>query len=217
MKHNNVIPNAHFRKDWKRYVKTWFNQPAKKIQRRATRVAKAAKLAPRPLNSLRPAVHCTTIKYNRRVRLGRGFTFDELKAAGITRHEARGIGITVDHRRKNRSEEGFRVNVDRLKRYKSKLVIFPRKACSQKVKKGDSTVEQRKAVAQVTDKFIVPLPSQSKSVKTRKITEEERNRSVQATLRKAFSDAKLWGVREKRAKDKLNKKDDKQETTQMDE
>ena len=27
VKHNNVIPNQHFKKDWQRYVKTWFNQP----------------------------------------------------------------------------------------------------------------------------------------------------------------------------------------------
>lgn len=217
MKHNNVIPNAHFRKDWQRFVKTWFNQPAKKIKRRSLRAAKAAKLAPRPLHALRPAVHCTTIKYNRRVRLGRGFTFEELKAAGINRQEARGVGITVDHRRKNRSEEAFRVNVDRLKRYKSKLVIFPRKPTSQKVKKGDSSVEERKAVSQVTDKFLVPLPSAPARLKARKITQEERDRSVQAILRKAYSDAKLWGVREKRAKDKLNKKEDKEDKTQMDE
>ena len=27
MKHNNQLPNAHFRKDWQRFVKTWFDQP----------------------------------------------------------------------------------------------------------------------------------------------------------------------------------------------
>ena len=27
VKHNNIIPNQHFRKDWQRYVRTWFDQP----------------------------------------------------------------------------------------------------------------------------------------------------------------------------------------------
>jgi large subunit ribosomal protein L13e len=43
-KRNNVIPNGHFHKDWQRYVKTWFNQPARKIRRRQNRIAKAAKV-----------------------------------------------------------------------------------------------------------------------------------------------------------------------------
>lgn len=34
MKHNNVIPNGHFKKHWQNYVKTWFNQPARKARRR---------------------------------------------------------------------------------------------------------------------------------------------------------------------------------------
>ena len=34
VKHNNVIPNGHFKKHWQNYVKTWFNQPARKQRRR---------------------------------------------------------------------------------------------------------------------------------------------------------------------------------------
>lgn len=34
VRHNNVVPNEHFRKDWQNYVKTWFNQPARKKRRR---------------------------------------------------------------------------------------------------------------------------------------------------------------------------------------
>ena len=33
VKHNNVIPNQHFKKKWQFYVKTWFNQPARKKRR----------------------------------------------------------------------------------------------------------------------------------------------------------------------------------------
>lgn len=79
-----------------------------------------------------------TIRYNRKVREGRGFTLAELKEAGVGRKEARGVGIVVDHRRRNLSEEGKKVNVERLQAYKSRLIVFPRKA--GKPKKGDSSV-----------------------------------------------------------------------------
>jgi len=84
VKHNNVIGNGHFKKDWQQRVKTWFNQPAQKAQRRQKRVAKAKQAAPRPLGALRPAVRCQTIKYNRKVRAGRGFTIAELKVRAIS-------------------------------------------------------------------------------------------------------------------------------------
>ena len=29
VKHNNVVPNGHFHKDWENRVKTWFNQVGK--------------------------------------------------------------------------------------------------------------------------------------------------------------------------------------------
>jgi len=80
MKHNNVLPNQHFRKDWKIRVKTWFDQPGRKLRRRLNRVKKAAKLAPRPIDGLlRPAVRGQTLKYNTKLRAGRGFTLEELK------------------------------------------------------------------------------------------------------------------------------------------
>ena len=80
MKHNNVLPNAHFKKDWDRRVKTWFNQAGQKRRRRLLRKEKAAAIAPRPAcGLLRPVVRCPTQKYNMKTRLGRGFTLRELK------------------------------------------------------------------------------------------------------------------------------------------
>lgn len=55
------------------------------------------------------------------------------QAAGISRKVAPTIGIAVDHRRKNRSLEGLQANVQRLKTYKAKLVIFPRRPGKLKV------------------------------------------------------------------------------------
>merc|ERR1719318_1499661 len=105
MKHNNVLPNGHFGKHWQNYVKTWFNQPGRKKRRPVA-------------GPLRPVVRCPTFKYNTKVRQGRGFTLEELKAAGIPVKSAKTIGISVDHRRKNRSTESLQSNVQRLKEYK---------------------------------------------------------------------------------------------------
>jgi len=205
MKGNNVLPNGHFHKDWQSFVRTWFNQPAKKSARRAARIKKAADTHPRPLNKLRPVVRCQTIKYNQKIRAGRGFTLDELQQAKIGRKFARSVGISVDHRRKNRSEEAFQANVARLKAYRSKLVIFPRKASSKRLKKGDATAEERKAVSQNLSEHIIPIAAPHKHLKARKITKDEQSRKVSAILRKSLTDGKLWGVREQRAKQKAEK------------
>jgi large subunit ribosomal protein L13e len=144
-KRNNIIPNGHFHKWWERYVKTWFNQPARAERRRNARLTKAARLAPRPASGpLRPVVRCQTKRYNAKVRAGRGFSHEELKSAGIYKKQARTIGISVDHRRRNKSAESLQSNVQRLKLYKSKLILFPRKL--SKPKKGDSTVSLRQKI-----------------------------------------------------------------------
>uniref|UniRef100_A0A914MV41 Large ribosomal subunit protein eL13 n=1 Tax=Meloidogyne incognita TaxID=6306 RepID=A0A914MV41_MELIC len=108
---NNMLPNAHYHKHWQRRIKTWFNQPARKQRRRLARIAKAARVAPRPVGGLlRPIVHCPTIRYNSKLRLGHGFTLEELKAAGFNKYEAKSLGIAVDYRRTNRSVESIEVS-----------------------------------------------------------------------------------------------------------
>ncbi|MEM1575249.1 MAG: ribosomal protein L13e [Nitrososphaerota archaeon] len=47
----------------------------------------------------------------RKKRIGRGFSINELKEAGITIDEARKIGIYIDYRRKSKHEE----NIKKLK------------------------------------------------------------------------------------------------------
>ena len=80
---------------------------------------------PRPLGKLRPAVRGQTKRYNSKVKLGKGFTLEELKAAGIPAKLAPTIGIAVDHRRTNKSLESLQQNTNRLKGYMSKLVLSP--------------------------------------------------------------------------------------------
>jgi len=123
VKGNFEIPHQHFKKDWQNRVRTWFNQPARKLRRRKARQAKAKAIFPRPTaGALRPVVHSQTVRYNMKVRSGRGFTLEELKEAGIPRKLAPTIGICVDHRRKNRSLEGLTVSVEPFAR--SVLSVF---------------------------------------------------------------------------------------------
>jgi large subunit ribosomal protein L13e len=44
-----------------------------------------------------------------KVRAGRGFSLDEIRAAGLHPKYARTIGISVDHRRRNKSTEALQV------------------------------------------------------------------------------------------------------------
>jgi len=60
----------------------------------------------------------------------------ELKEAKINPKEARQIGICVDKRRRNTSVESFQNNVQRLKAYRARLIVFPRRR--NKFKNGDS-------------------------------------------------------------------------------
>ncbi|KAL2265984.1 hypothetical protein VTJ83DRAFT_5336 [Remersonia thermophila] len=203
IKHNQQIPNNHFRKQWQRRVRCHFDQAGKKVTRRLARRAKAAALAPRPVDKLRPVVRCPTVKYNRRTRLGRGFSLAELKAAGIPKLYARTIGIAVDPRRQNLSEESFAANVQRLKEYQSRLIVFPRK--SNKPKKGDTPKDQQTAetLASVRSSFGI---SQPVAPGFTEISKSDLPANVEGgayrLLRKARSDARLHGIREKRAREK---------------
>lgn len=200
MKHNNQLPNVHFHKDWQLRVKTWFDQPGRKKRRRLNRIRKATNIAPRPIQLLRPAVRCPTVRYNTKLRAGRGFTLDELKEAGFRRKEALTLGIPVDHRRKNRSVESLALNVQRLKTYKSKLIILPKKTTSKKKTADDMEVDSEET--KQLKGTILPIEQKWDKSKARPITEEEKKSSAYATLRKLRSDARLVGIREARRKAK---------------
>jgi len=201
IKHNQQIPNNHFRKHWQKRVRTHFDQPGRKLRRRNARTTKAALLTPRPIDKLRPVVRCPTIKYNRRLRAGRGFTLEELKAAKIPPVFARTIGITVDHRRVNRSVPTFTTNVERLQAYKSKLILFPRKA--KKPKKGDSSAEELATATQASVIVTFPIAPYAPAVTERKITQEEKDAPSRYTqLRVARTNKRQAGKRAKRAAEK---------------
>lgn len=196
---NYPIIRNHFRKHWQERVRNHFDQPGKKVARRVARAKRAAAIAPRPLDLLRPVVRAPTLKYNRKTRAGRGFTLAEIKAAGLTRQYARTIGIAVDHRRQNRSVEGFDANVARLKEYQSKLIVFPRQA--GKPKKGDASEADIKAATQVLSaSAAVPLPAQAPVVAGTAAVDASSD--AFRTLRMARSNKRYAGIREKRAREK---------------
>ncbi|KAK3429741.1 hypothetical protein EUGRSUZ_E01232 [Eucalyptus grandis] len=139
VKHNNVVPNGHFRKHWQNYIKTCFNQPARKARRRLAQQKKAVKIFPRPT------------------------------AAGIPKKLPPTIGIAVDHRRKNQSLEGLHANVQRLKTYRAKLVVFPK--CARKFKAGNSTPEELANATQVQGTYL-PIVREKPAVELVEVTDE---------------------------------------------
>lgn len=60
---NQMLGNAHFRKHWTKRIKTWFNQPGRKLRRRENRQKKALAISPRPVGGLlRYAVEISFIR-----------------------------------------------------------------------------------------------------------------------------------------------------------
>ena len=133
----------------------------------------------------------------------------KLQEAGIPRKLAPTIGISVDPRRANLSTEGLAANVERLQAYRARLILFPRKSGQHKTL--DASKEEVKAAEEEHGKIIKNL---GKVLPIENISKEEAVGEVDwvemcvgtedefVTLRKARSDARLVGVREKRAKAK---------------
>lgn len=95
---------------------------------------------------------------------------------------AQTIGIPVDRRRRNKSVEGQQENVQRLKEYRSKLILFPVHA-NRKLRKGEATEEERKTVTQHKGK-VLPLTKSVPEIEFRQITDEERKFNAFHTLRR---------------------------------
>ena len=203
-KHNNAIADVHLRKHWMNRVRTWFNQPARKLRRRENRQDKAEDVFPRPINSLRPVVNSMTLRYKNKRRFGRGFSLQEIKQAGLTPQFARTVGIAVDHRRYNKNKESIEENVRRLEEYKNKLILFPRK--KDQYKKGiidDSTkekVESEDAQTQNKTRGVFALPVEKKREKRVAISDELKNKKVYQEQRLLRTNKKHDGPRRERAR-----------------
>ena len=198
VRNNNPVPISKFKKNThvhgvSKFIKVRFNVPAKRAQRKEQRLRKAAAFFPRPIKRLRPLVHSPSVRHSMRLRLGKGFTEEELKLAGIPLKFAPTIGIAVDKRRQNRSEESLNLNAQRLKEYKSKLVLFPLNP--KKLRKGpipEATPEQLKNLTQLKG---VVLPQAKKEDKPvfEEITPEMKKKSAWKAVRNARIAAKAVG------------------------
>lgn len=104
------------------------------------------------------------------------------QGAKITPKFAQTIGIAVDYRRRNKSVEGIQENVQRLKEYRSRLILFPIHD-KKKLRKGEATEEERKLATQFQGP-ILPLSKPEPVVEFRKITDEEKKFSAFHTLRR---------------------------------
>lgn len=200
VKGNHMISNGHFHKYWQRHIRTWFNQPARKYRRRQNRIKKAKSVFPRPAKGpIRPIVHCPSQRYNTKIRPGRGFTLAELKGAGLTKNFAQTIGISVDPRRQNKSVESRQANVQRLKEYRSKLILFPVHR-NKKVRKGEATPEECKMAKQLK-RTVMPIRNARPKVTLEPITEAQKKFSAFQALHQARLTARFFGVRAKKARE----------------
>lgn len=91
---------------------------------------------PRPIETLKPIVQCCGIEHNTLVREGRGFTKQEIAACNLCPQRARQLGIAVDYRRVNKTQQSLDRNVARIKEYLSRLEFFPRGTKREEIKKA---------------------------------------------------------------------------------
>ena len=102
---------------------------------------------------------------------------------------AQTIGIAVDRRRRNKSVEGQQENIQRLKEYRSKLILFPVHA-NRKLRKGEATEEERKTATQFKGQ-VLPISKPTAEVEFRKITDEEKKFNAFHTLRRVSIDEEI--------------------------
>lgn len=128
--------------------------------------------------------------------------------AGIPRKLAPTIGISVDPRRANLSTESLAANVERLQAYRARLILFPRR--SGQHKKLDSSKEEiaeHTKEGKVTRKtgLVLPIENITREQAIGEVGKSDMPKGTENAYRKlrdARSEARLVGVREKRAKAK---------------
>jgi large subunit ribosomal protein L13e len=190
VKHNNIIPNIHCKKKYcsssrgPLSVRLGLNQATQKKERRNKRAAKAALIAPAPLQRLYPVVHCPTQKYSSKIRLGKGFTLEELKAVKLHPKKALTIGIAIDHRRRNHCDESFNTNVARLQEYLGNVIVIDKKN-----KDLASTLVQYKGST------IQPLIKPAHTVEIAEITQEMKDFKAYTTMRVVSKETRVDGYR----------------------
>ena len=94
--------------------------------------------------------------------------------------------------------ESLQQNTQRLKEYKSKLILFPLN--SKKPRKGDSTAEELSKAVQLAGE-VMPVKPVVKRARAMELTEDMKKFQAFQTIRQARSFQALHGIRAKRAAD----------------
>lgn len=128
--------------------------------------------------------------------MGRGFTLRELREAGVKGVEyARSIGIAVDLRRKDTSNETLKLNAGRLKDYLNRIILYPRKAGQydkkpQTAEAKEDVLKGADAKFQNTHKHVIPLPTAEPGYSWTNITKEMTATNAFKTLRTELKTSK---------------------------
>ena len=102
--------------------------------------------------------------------------------------------------RRNKSVESLQLNAQRLKEYRSKLILFPLNG--KKPRKGDSGPEDLKKAQQLQGRVVMPVASQEvKRQRAMELTDDLKSFKAFNTIRQARAYARLWGIRAKKAKE----------------
>lgn len=132
--------------------------------------------------------------------------------------------MPVDHRRRNKSEESLKLNADRIKAYRERIIVLPRRNKKNNGKVGSARCRRRAAwrlrasadetrlTLQVPDLTNVsstrdvaaafPIPAGIVAEAPRAITAEEKEASAFRTLRVARAAHRNEGMRAARQKKK---------------
>lgn len=112
--------NLHRSKGLRSLYKTSFNQAAKRKKRQLARNEKGVNGKKNAFNSsrmLRSIVHCPTKMHCFKIRIGRGFSVEEIKNYYSNINIASSCGLIVDKRRRKSGINQFS-NIHRVKTYK---------------------------------------------------------------------------------------------------
>ncbi|GFP96764.1 60S ribosomal protein l13-1 [Phtheirospermum japonicum] len=136
-----------------------------------------------------------------KIKTAKGFSLEKLKAARIPKKLGLTIGIFVNHHCRNRFLEGLHTNVQRLKLYKAKVIVFS--GYERKIKNGDSTLEELAITTQVSCAFLSSVPEKP-TVDLVKVTYELKSIKACNKLHLERTNACYVGVRAQRATDAEN-------------
>ena len=90
------------------------------------------------------------------------------------------------------------MNVQRLKQYLGKLILFP--INPEKPKKNEAKPEETKLAVQLKKSRVLPVKQRVIREKARPVTDDDTKFQAFQALRMARADARLIGQREKKAK-----------------